>query len=94
MQQKEAITRICEENCFVYLAAFGTRTTDGGRTETDLDLLAEFAPGQTPGFLGIARLEEALSEVLVLKVNLRTPRELSRHARDQVIKSSEDICAG
>ena len=43
----------------------------------------------TVGLLRMAGLELELSDVLGRKVDLRTPAELSRYFRDQVIQASE-----
>ncbi len=53
-------------------------------------MLVEFETGHTPGFLGIARLERELAELLGAgKVDLRTPEDLSRYFRDQVLATAE-----
>jgi predicted nucleotidyltransferase len=55
-----------------------------------MDLLVEFDPGQSPGFLGLAAMEIELSALLGgRRVDLRTPRDLSRHFRDEVIRTAE-----
>ena len=48
------------------------------------------APAATPGFFGLARMERELSEILGgRKVDLRTPGELSRYFRDQVLAQAK-----
>jgi predicted nucleotidyltransferase len=43
-----------------------------------------------PGFFGIARLERELASLLgVTKIDLRTPQDLSRYFRDEVLATAE-----
>jgi hypothetical protein len=59
------------------------------RADSDVDVLVEFEPGQTPGLLRMAGLEMELSQLVGRKVDLRTPAELSRYFRDEVVRTSE-----
>jgi len=53
-------------------------------------MLVEFEPGHMPGLLGMARLERELSQILGgRKVDLRTPEDLSRYFRDEVLREAE-----
>ncbi len=52
-------------------------------------MLVEFKPGKAPGFLGLARMEHELSEVLGRKADIRTPNELSRYFRDDVVAKGQ-----
>ena len=49
----------------------------------------EFEPGQVVGLLHMAGLERELSDILGRKVNLRTPSDLSRYFRNEVLESAE-----
>ena len=42
-----------------------------------------------PGLFDIARMEIELSESFGRKVNLRTPEDLSRYFRDDVVRTAE-----
>ncbi len=53
-------------------------------------MLVEFEDGHVPGLLGIARMERELSEILGgRKVELRTPEDLSRYFRQEVLARAE-----
>lgn len=54
-----------------------------------MDVLVEFEPGATAGFLRLAAMELELSQVLGRRVDLRTPAELSRYFRDEVLRIVE-----
>lgn len=62
---------------------FGSYLHQEADPDSDLDLLVEFAPGQTPG-LGFVRLQSELAELFGRRVELHTPRSLSRYFRQQV----------
>jgi predicted nucleotidyltransferase len=52
-------------------------------------VLVEFEPGQKVGFLRLAGMEIELSGILKRKVDLRTPAELSRYFRQEVLDAAE-----
>lgn len=92
--QLAELGRVCRDHGVVRLAVFGSRARGGGRPDSDLDLLVEFAPERAPGFFALARLAEDLSRVFGLAtVDLRTPRDLSRHFRDEICRTAEDLYA-
>lgn len=58
--------------------------------ESDIDVLVEFQPGQTPGLLGIVGRELELSALFAgPKVDLRTPEDLSPYFRQDVLDEAE-----
>jgi predicted nucleotidyltransferase len=60
------------------------------RPDSDIDLLIEFEADKTPGLLGLAAIESEVSRLLGgRKVDLRTPQDLSRHFRDEVMRTAE-----
>ena len=60
------------------------------RPDSDVDILVEFEPEHVPGLLGIARLERELSKIFGgRKVDLRTPEDLSRYFRAEVMAEAE-----
>ena len=55
-----------------------------------IDVLVEFEPVHVPGLFGIARMERELSTLFGgRKVDLRTPEDLSRYFREDVLKEAE-----
>ena len=68
---------------------FGSALRSDFGPESDVDLLVEFEPGRTPGLLGVAGMELDLSRMLGRKVDLRTPGDLSRYFRQQVIDEAQ-----
>ncbi|MFZ5859451.1 MAG: nucleotidyltransferase family protein [Spirochaetota bacterium] len=87
---KEQIAEFCQQHHISKLALFGSALRKDFGPESDIDLLVEFEQGHTPGLFGIARMERELSVILGgRKVDLRTPEDLSRYFRDEVLHDAE-----
>jgi predicted nucleotidyltransferase len=85
---KELLKEFCERNHICKLSLFGSVLTQRFRPDSDLDVLVEFDPGHVPGLLTLAGMEIELSEVFGRKVDLRTPEDLSRYFRAEVVSSA------
>ncbi len=86
---REAIAAFCRRHHVRRLALFGSALREDFRPDSDVDVLVEFEPGHTPGFVRIGELEQELAEIVGRPVDLRTPAELSVHFRDDVLRASE-----
>ncbi|MGA1991054.1 MAG: nucleotidyltransferase domain-containing protein [Bryobacteraceae bacterium] len=83
------IANFCRRNGIRKLAFFGSVLTNRFSDSSDIDVLVEFRPGERVGFFRLGDMEEELSALLGgRKVDLRTPMELSRHFRDEVIRTA------
>ena len=72
------------------LSLFGSVLKGTARPDSDVDLLVEFEPGATPGLLALCAMSDELSALLGgRRVDLRTPQDLSRHFRDEVLRTAE-----
>ncbi len=85
----EFVADFCKRNQIRKLALFGSVLTDRFRPESDVDILVEFEEGALVGYIAMAGMEIELGERLGRKVDLRTPAELSRYFRDQVVEPAE-----
>ena len=81
----EQIAGFCRRNHIRKLSLFGSVLREDFRPDSDVDMLVEFEPDKQPGYLGLARMERELSRIVGRKVDLRTPAELSRYFRDDVV---------
>jgi predicted nucleotidyltransferase len=84
----EFLRDFCERNYIRKLSLFGSVLTSRFRPDSDLDVLVEFEAGHVPGFLTLAGMEMELSDVFGRKVDLRTPQDLSRYFRREVLASA------
>ncbi len=84
------LAEFCRRNHIRRLALFGSVLRDDFRPESDIDVLVEFEPGQTPGLRFFA-LQIKLSEMFGGAVDLHTPAFLSRYFRDDVLSQANDL---
>jgi hypothetical protein len=82
---QDQIAEFCQRHHIRRLALFGSVLRDDFGPESDVDVLVEFAPGHTPGLITLAGMEIELSELLGRKADLRTPDDLSRYFRQEVL---------
>ena len=86
---REKITDFCRRNHIRKLSLFGSVLRDDFGPESDIDVLVKFEAGHVPGFFRLFDMEEELSSLLGgRKVDLRTPEDLSRYFRDEVLAQS------
>lgn len=88
---KEKIADFCRRHYIRRLAFFGSVLGDGFGAKSDVDVLVEFEPGHVPGLIGMGGLTRRLSEILGRPVDLRTPEDLSRYFREDVLDQAEVV---
>ena len=87
---KDKIKAFCEQYSVRKLALFGSVIRDDFGPNSDIDVLIDFMPGQTPGFFKLAEMEDILSNLYGhRKIDLRTPHDLSTFFRKKVQDSAE-----
>jgi len=86
---KKKIENFCKKHHIRKFSLFGSVLRDDFGPDSDMDVLVEFVPGHVVGLLRLAGMEIELSEILGYKVDLRTPAELSRYFRQEVLESAE-----
>lgn len=62
--------------------------TDRFGPESDVDVLVEFDPDHIPTLFDVVRMERELSQTLGRKADMRTPEDLSRYFRDEVVQTA------
>ena len=92
--ETKQIALYCRKHFLRKLSLFGSVLRDDFRSDSDVDVLVEFFPGHIPGLLKIAEMERELSSLLGGRaVEIRTPGDLSRYFRDEVMESAETLYA-
>jgi len=87
---REKIAVFCQKHHIRKLAFFGSVLREDFQPESDVDVLVEFVPGTTVGFFKLYDLEEELSRILGgRKVDMNTPKSLSKYFRDKVLAEAE-----
>jgi uncharacterized protein len=79
------IQQFCQQYHIQKLSLFGSVLRDDFTAASDIDLLVEFTPANTPGLFCLATMQDELSQILERSVDLRTPNELSNYFRDRVL---------
>jgi predicted nucleotidyltransferase len=86
---QDALATFCRRHHIRRLSLFGSVLKDVAGPESDIDLLVEFVDGKAPGLIALAGIELELSSMLGgRKVDLRTPADLSRYFRDEVVRTA------
>jgi predicted nucleotidyltransferase len=86
---REALAVFCRRHHVRRLSLFGSALRDDFREDSDVDFLVEFEPGARVGLFQMAAMERELSSIVGRRVDLRTPAELSRYFRDEVVRTAE-----
>jgi len=86
---KKRIAEFCQLHHIRKLALFGSVLREDFRPDSDIDVLVEFEPGHVPGFFHLFDLQEELSAIFGRKVDLRTPEDLSRYFRAEVVAGAQ-----
>ena len=86
---KDLIKAFCKKHHIRRLSIFGSALRQDFRSDSDIDVLVEFHQDYIPGFIKLAGIEIELSNILGRKVDLRTPEDLSRYFREEVLNSAE-----
>ena len=91
---KEEISAFCQRNHIRRMALFGSVLRDDFTPESDVDVLVEFEPDQTPG-LEFITMRDELSEILDRQVDLYTFEGIERSRnwllREEILSSAEAV---
>ena len=85
----ERIAEFCRRHHIRRLSFFGSVISEHFKQDSDVDVLVEFEAGQVVGLIRLAGMELELSEIIGRKVDMRTPADLSRYFREEVLSSAE-----
>lgn len=87
--EREKLADYCRRKGIRKLALFGSVLTERFSDTSDIDVLVEFETGRHIGYLAMAAMERELSALFGdRKVDLKTPSELSRYFREDVIRTA------
>jgi predicted nucleotidyltransferase len=86
---RRELAELCRRHHIRKLSLFGSVLGRDFRPDSDVDVLVEFDPGYRIGLIHLAGVERELSVLLGRKADLRTPADLSRYFRDEVLRVAE-----
>ncbi len=82
----EQLAEFCRKHHIAKLSLFGSILREDFGPDSDVDVLVEFEEEHVPGMIGLARVENELSALFGRRADLRTPEDLSRYFRDEVLR--------
>lgn len=85
---KDILEAFCKKNHIIKLSLFGSALRDELKPDSDIDILVEFDKKHVPGLMDLAGMEIELAGIVGRKVDLRTPDELSRYFRNEVLSKA------
>ncbi len=88
----QQIADFCRRHHVRKFSVFGSVLRADFRPDSDVDVLVEFEPDRTPG-LAFFSMQDELGAMLGRRVDLNTPRCLSRYFRDNVLREAEVLYA-
>ena len=86
----EELAEFCRRHRIRPLRAFGSVLREDFTPESDIDLIVELEPDARVGFFELFDMEKQLAALLRgRKVDLNTPKMLSKYFRDRVLAEAE-----
>ena len=89
----ERLAEFCRRHGVKRLAVFGSILRDDFGPGSDVDFLVEFLPGVRYSHFELGGMWMELREMVGREVDLKTPKELSRFFRDDVVRESRTLYA-
>jgi predicted nucleotidyltransferase len=85
---RDEIASFCRRHHIARLSLFGSVLRSDFRDDSDIDVLVEFEQGARVGLLALSAMQRELSQIVGRDVDLRTPGDLSRYFRDEVLRTA------
>lgn len=85
---KAWLEKFCVEHHITKMSLFGSVISDHFTSTSDIDILVEFNPDYIPGLFSFVEMRDLLSKHLGREVDLRTPEDISKLFRNEVIQQS------
>lgn len=85
---KAWLEKFCEEHHIIKMSLFGSVVSNHFTPSSDVDVLVEFDPRNIPGLFSFVEIRDLLSEHFGREVDLRTPEDISKLFRNEVIEQS------
>jgi predicted nucleotidyltransferase len=92
LPESQKLSDICKKYHIRQLSLFGSALRAEFQSDSDIDLLVEFDHAHIPGFFKLAEIEREFSTLFSKRrVDLRTPEDLSRYFRQDVLDYAEPL---
>ncbi len=82
------LEKFCVEHHITKMSLFGSVLSNHFTPASDIDVLVEFDPKHIPGLFSFVKMRDLLSEQFGREIDLRTPEDISKLFRNEVIEQS------
>jgi predicted nucleotidyltransferase len=89
----QKIAELCRRHGVRRLSLFGSILRDDFGPDSDVDVLVEFLPSVRVSLFDLGGMLMELREMLGREVDLRTPADLSKYFRDEVVAQARPLYA-
>ena len=84
------IIKLCQKYHINKFALFGSVLREDFTSNSDIDVLVEFQPEHTPGFIKLHQIQEEISQLFDgRKIDLVTPKFLNYQIKDKILAEME-----
>jgi predicted nucleotidyltransferase len=90
---EDELRAFCRRHGVARLSLFGSILRDSFGPTSDVDMLVEFNRDQRVSLFDLGGMVMELRELIGRDVDLRTPLDLSRYFRDEVIREAKPLYA-
>ncbi len=87
------LLEFCKRHDVAKLSLFGSMLRGDESSDSDVDLLVEFKPDARVSLFDLGGMVTELRNIFQRDVDLRTPQDLSRYFRDEVVSSARLLYA-
>ncbi len=89
---RDCVAKMPQRDNVRKISLFGSHLHGNATPDSDIDLLLELE--EPVGYFELVRMQSALEKSLGHKVDLVTPKALSKYFREEVIKEAQNIYEG
>ena len=87
---QEKIKKFCKKYKIKKMSLFGSALRNELTSNSDIDILVEFDKENIPSYFDLYEMEQELSHYMNgREVDIRTPGDLSRYFREEVMETAE-----
>lgn len=86
---QDLLREFCAKHHIRQLALFGSALRDDFTPQSDIDVLAEFVPGEPVGYIRLGTIEAELSDLLGQQVDLNLKDSLNPAFRERVLSEAK-----
>jgi len=90
---EDQLRAFCQRHGVARLALFGSILRDDFGPESDVDILVEFLPNVRYSLLDLGGMWMELRVMIGRDIDLKTPKDLSRYFRDEVVREAQTLYA-